>query len=134
MIFIANVGLNAQLFNDLFDFLTITQLWPILTHDPSDDLHERFWDIWIFLQDFDVDFDSALSEHVSVFLLIVLTNTCDELVCQVLSDEVTAQLKNFVHCSYVPIFVRSEFFAQLVNFNHQIFSCGRFDWSCFQIG
>ena len=121
-VFVSDVGLQTEFMNNLINFFLIRNIGTVLAHYPGNHLHERLWDVWILLKDLEINFDCAFAEFFSVLLLVVLPNTFDEFVGEVLSDKVAPELKNFVHRSNVPVLGRRELFSELINFDNQVFS------------
>ena len=80
----------------------------ILTKDPSDDLHESVRNVRVFLQDLQVDLDSALSKFLTLLGPLVLTDRPNELIGQFLCNLVSANFKKLVHVPYIPVLVLCE--------------------------
>jgi hypothetical protein len=85
-VLIADIGLQTQFFNNLMNFFLVRNIRPILTHDPGNHLHQTLRDIRIFLENFKVNLNGALSELLSVLLALVLSNDLDKFIGEVLGD------------------------------------------------
>ena len=94
----------------------------ILSKNPSNNLHERIWDVRVLLQDLKVDLDGALSELFTLFSTLILRNRPNEFVGQLLSDVVATSLKQFVHIANIPVLIGSEILTQVGDFIDEIFA------------
>lgn len=93
----------------------------VLTKDPSNDLHQCIWDVLIFLQNLEVNLDSAISEFLTtVAITLVLTYAGNEFVSQLGCNLVSTNLKELVHVLDVPILVGRKFIAQDTDFIDQV--------------
>ena len=84
------------------------RLWlvrAVLAQNPGDDLHERIRNVRILLQNFQVDLDRALAELLTLLGALILRDGPDELVCELLSNLITAYLEQLVHVAHVPILI-----------------------------
>lgn len=98
----------TEVIYDLHDFLLVLSLCSILTHDPSDDLHERVRDVRVLLEDLRVNLDSRLSELLTIDLPFVFTDALNKLVRQICRYQVSSYLIQLVHGSYVPVLAGRE--------------------------
>jgi hypothetical protein len=130
-VFISDVSLVTKLICNFQLFFFVILFGTVFSHNPCNDLHQRLRDIWILFKNFQVNFDCWISKKLAVFLFVILTDTENELVCEILSNEISSKFKNFVHSPYVPIFIWCKFFSQLVDFNNKIFPWRWFDRSSF---
>lgn len=122
LVFITDVGLFNHLINNLIDLLLIRNVSPIFSHYPRDNLHQRLWDVRVLLKHFQVNLNGAVSELFAILLLFIFSDTLDEFIGQILSNEVSTHLKKFVHDSNVPIFIWCELFAEFINLHDKVFA------------